>query len=467
MNSIHLQTLGLYFEHLLDPIVTILPSSEIVFCNNSFSALADKPTKRLTGKPLFDFITTTYPLASILDRSNELINGKYIDCLVTAHGKPELRMHVHAQWILIESLGECLLLTMKDMTAEASLHERYRLQLQEKEGLISKLDSKIFELEFILELLSISLNQSENEHAPAIVFETILKKVPALELSMISINPNSQPYSLTFVANHKSEQMGETNPNRELPGPLIGSIYQLELNTDSSKSIEVGPLKLDSKYTLYGIIHQGKDLNWHLFSFKFENSKVDFFTSHSSFLSSVTQQALMVLENQLLYLRSITDDKTHLYNHRYFEHRFENEVRRAQRYRSALSFLIIDIDSFKLFNDTHGHLEGDRIIVKVAEVLKSHFRNTDIVARYGGDEFVAILTETNMEGAKIAAQRLVQKIREISHVTESGVSLGITTSIGVSNFPEHGSTGAELMDAADKALYEAKRLGRNQSCIAK
>lgn len=158
---------------------------------------------------------------------------------------------------------------------------------------------------------------------------------------------------------------------------------------------------------------------------------------------------------------SITDALTGLYNRRYFEKCADREFLRAARYKSDLTFAIIDIDFFKKINDTYGHLCGDKILKEVAFLLNESFRKTDIVFRYGGEEFVVILTETNAEAARIPLERLRKKIESNTFKFKTQY-LKITISLGYSSDVEDAEDAPELLSFADAALYRAKENGRNQ-----
>ncbi len=172
------------------------------------------------------------------------------------------------------------------------------------------------------------------------------------------------------------------------------------------------------------------------------------------------------LENELKRL-AITDDLTKIYNRRYFFEVLEKEFDRARRYNANLSYIMIDIDHFKRFNDTYGHLVGDKLLARLSLLLKEGLRKHDIVARYGGEEFALLLPETNLNGAAIVAQRY-QKQVEKKNFGSSRKPLRTTISIGVSCYPEALMESAEdLIRHADQALYRAKQGGRNRVDLAK
>jgi diguanylate cyclase (GGDEF)-like protein len=182
----------------------------------------------------------------------------------------------------------------------------------------------------------------------------------------------------------------------------------------------------------------------------------------------------------------VKDALTDLYNRRYFFYRLNSEVERAKRYGRTLSLLFLDVDDFKKFNDSYGHLVGDDLLRSLARILRANIRRSDekpsyevdIACRYGGEEFVIILPEAVASQGVVAAERLRNRIeadgaaavaeRIRKHVEKAGwEEMHVTVSIGVASFPEHGDDLEALIKAADDALYLAKREGKNQVVISK
>lgn len=158
---------------------------------------------------------------------------------------------------------------------------------------------------------------------------------------------------------------------------------------------------------------------------------------------------------------SVTDPLTGLFNRRHFESCLDREFSRSKRYKNDLSFAIIDIDFFKQVNDTYGHSCGDYILKEAAYIISNNFRLSDMVFRYGGEEFVVILTETSIKNSLIPLERL-RKAFENSNFKFNENQIKISVSIGVSSLKDETSTPWGMFDNADKALYEAKENGRNQ-----
>lgn len=167
--------------------------------------------------------------------------------------------------------------------------------------------------------------------------------------------------------------------------------------------------------------------------------------------------------SQTRYL-SLTDALTGLYNRRHFNAELEREFMRSKRYGGNLCIAIIDIDFFKKINDTYGHLCGDYVLKEVAYLILGNFRKTDMVFRYGGEEFVVLMTETSLENSLIPLERL-RKTIENNNFIFKGEKIKVTISIGAET--NHTESTEEFLNNADKALYQAKQSGRNQTVLFK
>jgi diguanylate cyclase (GGDEF)-like protein len=158
---------------------------------------------------------------------------------------------------------------------------------------------------------------------------------------------------------------------------------------------------------------------------------------------------------------SLTDALTGLYNRRHLMGTLASEVQRSRRQRRAFTVLLADVDKFKQYNDTHGHLAGDAALVKIAEVFRRTTRSVDCVARYGGEEFVVMLVECPMATAALVAERIRSRV--------AAQDLGdgkLTVSIGLAEYPDGGDTPEELIATADAAMYQAKSSGRDKVVVA-
>lgn len=202
----------------------------------------------------------------------------------------------------------------------------------------------------------------------------------------------------------------------------------------------------------------------------FSRADVRWTDEHLNLARTMANEAAMALENARLYedARKLADRDplTGFFNHRFLHERLGEEVVRSQRGRRPLSVLMLDLDDFKLVNDTFGHLFGDRVLVWCAELIRSTLRGSDIPARYGGDEFAVILPDTDLAEARVAAERILEAFRDRPFVGEQRGPVPLAGSIGIATFPADGRTATDLIAAADVALYRVKRDGGHEAAAA-
>lgn len=204
------------------------------------------------------------------------------------------------------------------------------------------------------------------------------------------------------------------------------------------------------------------------------NKMVDRLKDSYDNLENLVSQRTADLENANSKLEklALTDGLTGLYNHRHFMESFALELDRCERYGHKLTLMILDIDLFKKYNDTFGHLVGDEVLKCVATTLQGNVREVDFLARYGGEEFCIFLPEIDMEGAMIFAERQRESIEEcdycekVASMSGNNANSNITISIGMATFPDHAGNVSDLIKIADDALYVAKDNGRNRVEIA-
>jgi diguanylate cyclase (GGDEF)-like protein len=188
-------------------------------------------------------------------------------------------------------------------------------------------------------------------------------------------------------------------------------------------------------------------------------------------VQAAANQAAIALENIHLYEKTLdlsnTDELTGLANRRYFQEILQRELSQARRYNFNFSLIMADIDHFKQFNDTHGHLRGDVVLRRIATTLLQNTRGIDLVARFGGEEFIVLLPRTDKEGARAAGEKLRQvvagEIFEGAAQSQPGGML--TLSLGIAEYPLDSEDLEQLTHLADQALYRAKREGRNRTVV--
>ncbi|MFA5145080.1 MAG: sensor domain-containing diguanylate cyclase [Candidatus Omnitrophota bacterium] len=186
-------------------------------------------------------------------------------------------------------------------------------------------------------------------------------------------------------------------------------------------------------------------------------------------LIMLSNQAGLAIENSQLYEKTVMlahmDPLTDLWNHGYFQYLLQAEMEKSKITGSPLSLIMLDIDDFKVYNDTLGHQAGDKILKELATLLKNQSRKMDFVCRYGGEEFTIILPVTDKKEAFLIAERLRADIEKHAFTHEEILpQKKLTASLGLASFPGDGYSPSELITASDKTLYQAKRKGKNSTC---
>jgi len=201
-----------------------------------------------------------------------------------------------------------------------------------------------------------------------------------------------------------------------------------------------------------------------------EHSIPDAFSNDNvRLLEIISQQVSIAIENARLYQQmhdlATLDGLTGVYNRLYFQDNLQVEFRKAQEGKYDLSLLMFDIDHFKKFNDTYGHLFGDLVLKNIAAFVMKKLRKGDILARYGGEEFVILMPHTSLEQVVEKAEDIRKGVGSLV-ISDKQISASVTISIGVSSYPDTADSHVTLLKSADDALYEAKRQGRNKVCVA-
>jgi diguanylate cyclase (GGDEF)-like protein len=186
-------------------------------------------------------------------------------------------------------------------------------------------------------------------------------------------------------------------------------------------------------------------------------------------LTMLANQAGLAIENSQLFEltveRAHSDYLTNLWNHGYFQFLLQTELEKAKATKSPLSLIMIDIDDFKIYNDTLGHQAGDKILKTLARLLRNQSRKMDQVCRYGGEEFTMILPQTDQKEAFLIAERIRMDIQKYPFLDGKGIAgRQLTVSLGIATFPDNGLLAADLITTSDKSLYEAKNKGKNNTC---
>jgi len=185
-------------------------------------------------------------------------------------------------------------------------------------------------------------------------------------------------------------------------------------------------------------------------------------------LGTIANQVGMAIDNAQLYEHALelafTDGLTSLYNRRYSMEQIEREFKRAERHKSSLSLIMVDLDKLKEINDTFGHHQGDVFLKEVGRIIRVNTRASDVAARWGGDEFMVLAPETDSRSARKVAERIRVQVEQF-RARMGGKEMGVTISAGIASYPDHAAVVTELLTKVDEAMYNAKRGGKNRSCV--
>lgn len=272
---------------------------------------------------------------------------------------------------------------------------------------------------------------------------------------------------------------GELYPAVALPdtGPFAGRRYHFGKGLVGHAAARVRPrLVVDAANDIHRANHEMASGSWMLYPIVVRDQVLGvahwvrpashpFLLEELERLEGLMPLATIALENffthEQVRVQAITDGLTGLWNQRHMMELLREELQRAARYQRTFSVLMLDVDSFKSFNDTYGHLQGDLLLRNIASVLRTNIRSVDHVGRYGGEEFLIILPETGKHEACLLAERVRSAVEAYGLVPTENGSIRRTVSIGVAAYPEDGLNPSELLERADEALYRAKRAGKN------
>ncbi len=221
-----------------------------------------------------------------------------------------------------------------------------------------------------------------------------------------------------------------------------------------TKSFVSLPIQIDDR--LAGVLNLSDKIKGHAF----DKDDVNVLETFISSVAIAIERSLLYRQTESLQKLSITDPLTGIYNRRYLNRRLSEEITRYNRYKHPFSFMMLDLDKFKEYNDTFGHIAGDNLIRNLAKVLDKSLRTIDIAARFGGDEFVSIFPQTPKVDAIQISNRLKEMIDRALH--NHNIEMPLSISVGLATFPDDASSIMELIEKTDQALYLAKKGGGNR-----
>ena len=282
-------------------------------------------------------------------------------------------------------------------------------------------------------------------------------------------HPNKNDVTIKSYKNYKPVEINLQIENltpfvpffQRFPKPVAYEIFDFE-ETNCDPRILANLKELDPEllipimgpFGLYGIVLIGRKM----LSRGYTPDELFFLEQLMSFLSQAVQ-------NNLHYEHSVRDVKTGLYNHGYFLTRMTEEIARTKREGAASSLLVLDVDKFKIFNDTYGHLAGDRVLESIAFTIKQSLRTGDIPSRFGGEEFTILLTNTPRQTAWLVSERLRMSVAAMKVPWQPPLPQ-VTVSLGLVSFDSQtNATPDEIIGRADEALYQSKENGRNRTSV--
>ena len=384
-------------------------------------------------------------------------DGTPVDCIVTA----VIVRNSNGTPVAIQG-------TIRDVTEKKQDEMSIRNMNRELSALVEKLEARNLLSKTVSELREyLSASSSVSEIGPVIT--RYLKKLfPQSDGALFLLSPSKTDLETIAKWGNYSDEMEENimSPD-DCWGLRRGMNYIVEESeTDvpcshiknSKNGVLYACFPLVAKNEIIGLLHIRCSSHS-----SYDTEKRALFKETAETLTALLSLAISNLRlNEKLSMLSIKDALTGLFNRRYLEETFIRESVRAKRNKSNIGIIMADIDHFKKFNDIHGHAAGDAVLKHISHLLSTNIRGCDIVCRYGGEEFVLILPDANLENTFMRANTLVESLRKVQ-IDFNGTVLGsVTISMGVSAYPEKGEKLEELLRVADAALYRAKQEGRDR-----
>jgi diguanylate cyclase (GGDEF)-like protein len=315
---------------------------------------------------------------------------------------------------------------------------------------------------------------SDQKGAGLAALAGVARLVPAERWSLFLVTQSSSPDAVKLepLAGRNFTDAGALLFDEEWQRELLGDIeipaaleskaaHQAAVKIETVRKIEHGQrviaLPLVSGERVVGVLEGVRAQSG---GRSFSRSETDLLDTLTIPIAAALSNSVRIAEAERL---SLTDDLTRLRNARYLRQFLVNEIKRARRYRSNVAALFLDLDDFKRINDLHGHLAGSHALMEVAAAVLPSVRDTDCVVRYGGDEFVLILTETGIDEAVQVAERIRRKIETHQFTGGRRLKFSLTASFGVAVFPVHALSPQQLIASADRAMYQAK--AANKNCV--
>ena len=355
----------------------------------------------------------------------------------------------------------------EDITLLESITTQLAANL-EKEYFHEQLRKREQELALINELMKV-ITSSFNIQEIYATFVAELRRVVEVDWAAITLVDGEE---LVFEAVFATKVDSPWQKGKKIPLKGTGTEWALKLrkavfepDISSSRRFWTGDMHLKQgirSIVYLPLIAKGEPIG----SLVIASRRADAYTHEQvQLLERLATQIAVPVDNSRLYAkaeqRARIDEVTGLFNRRHFDERLQQEVDLGNRYGGVFSLILIDLDLFKTYNDTYGHAAGDRLLGEVGKIVRKSMRSTDLAFRYGGDEFAMILPQTDSGAAVVVAERIRGRIAQEMEKMDAR----ITASLGLATWPSDGATRDTLLDAAERALYYAKKTGGNRACV--
>ncbi|KAB2843286.1 diguanylate cyclase [bacterium] len=350
---------------------------------------------------------------------------------------------------------------------------KFKAMLEEKAKIITstnrKLEESLNELSVLYNISQALTGSIDPEELCNLLGDVIVRNVGVQDFAILLLDEETQKIEVKAARGFKqNDHVRELkfDLGEGISGKVAKTkqpIYIPDTSKDTLYLHYKGAKPEDGSFLCLPIVAKGLSLG----AINFSRKAVDGFSANEiRLLTTVTGQIGIALENARLYAKTkemtLIDELTQVYNRRHFQKILEMEFKRAKRFQRPLTLLMIDVDHFKEFNDTFGHLEGDRVLADLAEVLAANLREVDTVARYGGEEFSVILPNTPVDDALHVAHKIRELVAKMHEKHGRPAAQQVTVSIGIAAFDAETAGLEDLINHADIALYRAKSQGRNR-----
>lgn len=410
------------------------------------------------------------PILQVTHGANELASGRF-DVRISVANTDEVGQLANNFNFMADSLAG-------KMAELKEAYEELQIRAQTIERKNIELDRKVFEIGALYKIGRTMVEVGiDLDRLLDVVIDKSIEAANAKRGSLMLLDENQEMLELQRVRiwDEESQQTLpiydfqrniNIRPGEGIAGKVLQTGEMLIINDpDNHPDFKHYPGEKNRVRQLVCVPLKVKNVTFGVINIVNRKDDADFKKPDTDLLQTMANQAALVLDNTKLFKLAITDGLTGLFMVRHFKNRLAEELKRSRRYQKIFSLLFFDIDHFKKFNDTYGHQTGDEVLKQVAVIFKSQLReDIDVPARYGGEEMIAMLPETDAAGAMVVAERL-RKAIEAYEFTGSEKPLHVTVSIGVAEFPAHDTDALGLIRKADTALYECKRKGRNQAAV--